>query len=237
VPSDPTSELSPTIRMILDALQQAPVVPVVDEIDVDALVHLAKAAHRGGIRLFEVTQRRTGAAAALREAIQRLAPLETLHVGAGSVPDVDAAAELIRDGARFLVTPFLDPAIANLCQREGVVYVPGVMTPTEARDAYRGGAVVVKLFPASSVGPAHLKNLLAPMPYLRVMPTGGIRATLDDLEAWAAAGAAAIGLGSSLVPSGDLQAGALTDFESRCRDAIQIFRDARRTDVVTMEHA
>jgi 2-dehydro-3-deoxyphosphogluconate aldolase/(4S)-4-hydroxy-2-oxoglutarate aldolase len=122
---------------------------------------------------------------------------DALLVGVGSVLDADGARRAVEAGARFVVSPVLAPDVVRETLRQGAAAVCGAFTPTEAHAAHAAGAELVKLFPADALGPAFLRGVLAPMPFLRVMPTGGV--TVQSLGGWLRAGAVAVGLGSALV--------------------------------------
>ncbi len=122
-------------------------------------------------------------------------------VGAGTVVTAATAEEAVASGAQFLLSPALSPGMVAVARRHGVLAVPGAYTPTEVQSALEGGAELVKIFPADSGGPAHIRAILAPLPRVRLLPTGGVRP--DNVGEWFAAGAAAVGIGSALVGPGD----------------------------------
>jgi len=152
----------------------------------------------GGVGAVEITLTTPGALAAI--AAMAEAPsggLENAVVGAGTVLDEKAAREVIARGARFVVSPTLDRAVVRYCRDQNVPCLPGAFTPTELLEAWRAGATMLKLFPASAVGPRYLREVLAPLPFLRVVPSGGV--TLENAGEWIHAGAAAVSIGSALV--------------------------------------
>lgn len=118
-------------------------------------------------------------------------------IGVGSVLDPETARAAILAGARFVVCPTLNPAVIEMAHRYGKPIIPGGLTPTEIITAFQSGADLVKVFPANHFGPTYFKDLLAPMPQLRLTPTGGV--TLDTASDWLSAGAACLGVGSALV--------------------------------------
>lgn len=117
-------------------------------------------------------------------------------IGAGTVLDAETARQAILAGARFLVAPSLDDDVIRMGHRYGVAVIPGAQTPTEIVAAMSAGADAVKLYPASAANPAVLKDLLAPLPHVPFVPTGGV--TPDNAAEWIAAGAIAVGLGGAL---------------------------------------
>jgi 2-dehydro-3-deoxyphosphogluconate aldolase/(4S)-4-hydroxy-2-oxoglutarate aldolase len=152
-----------------------------------------------GFRLFEVTFDAATAAAdlgAVRNALAGLAPAAHCHVGAGTVRSIEQLEAAAEAGAAFAVSPVLDPPIVARAQELGIPFIPGAYTPTEVDAAWRAGAAFVKLFPASSLGPSHVRELRGPLPEVELIVTGGIDASnaIEYLEA----GAVAVGIGSAL---------------------------------------
>ena len=152
-----------------------------------------------GARIFEVTFDAPTAATdlvACREALAR-AHGDACLVGAGTIRTVTALDAACDAGAQFVVSPLLDPVIVEAALRRGVPVIPGAFTPTEIDAAWRAGATFVKLFPASSVGPGHVRELRGPMPEVELIPTGGIDGSSGP--AFLAAGAVAVGIGGAIV--------------------------------------
>jgi 2-dehydro-3-deoxyphosphogluconate aldolase/(4S)-4-hydroxy-2-oxoglutarate aldolase len=181
-----------------------------------AAVDTARALAAGGVRGIEVTFTTPDACDAIRE----LAADPTLFVGAGTVLDAAQAEAAIDAGAAFLVSPGLLWPVVDAGVEAGVLAIPGALTPTEIAQASER-ADVIKVFPASVGGPGYLRALLAPFPDLRLVPTGGV--TADNLGAWRAAGAFALGAGGDLCPSDLIAAGdfaAVTDRARRYRRAL-----------------
>ena len=168
-----------------------------------------------GIRALEVTFTTKGAVDALRSIVRSAS--ENVAVGAGSVMSVSQAREAMDAGAQFLVSPVTQPKVLAVGRAAGVPTYPGALTPTEVSAASDAGAPLVKLFPASAVGPGYIKDLHGPLPEVKIMPTGGI--TLTDIGTWLQAGALAVGMGGPLL--GDaLVGGSLDDLADRARQAV-----------------
>jgi Entner-Doudoroff aldolase len=165
----------------------------------DAARQAMDAAVRGGFRVVEVTLTTPGAL----ELIADLASRPGLVVGAGTVLSVGDADEAVDAGARFLVSPVVDTAVIRRAAELGVASLPGAHTPTELLAAHQAGAPLLKLFPAPAGGPAWLRSVLAPLPFLRVVPTNGV--DLDNAAEWLAAGAWALGFVASLFAPEDLR--------------------------------
>jgi 2-dehydro-3-deoxyphosphogluconate aldolase/(4S)-4-hydroxy-2-oxoglutarate aldolase len=157
----------------------------------------------GGVRALEVTMTVPRAVEMIRE----LAPTipEGFLLGAGTVTDVETARAVIDAGATFVVGPVFRPDVIAACHERGVPAVPGCFSPTEILAAHEAGADIVKLFPATMLGPQYIKDVRAPMPQLKLMPTGGV--TLDNAGDWIRAGAVAVGVGSALVEGKAIEQG------------------------------
>ncbi|HET9621372.1 MAG TPA: bifunctional 4-hydroxy-2-oxoglutarate aldolase/2-dehydro-3-deoxy-phosphogluconate aldolase [Kofleriaceae bacterium] len=200
-----------TTEAVLDTIRDARAVAILrshdHEIGRDALA----AAVRGGFRVLEVTLSTPGAV----ELIAELTKDDRLLVGAGTVLTVEQARQVARAGARFLVSPVVDVEIIAEAARLGCAMIPGCATPTEMWTAHRAGAPLQKLFPAPAGGPAWLRSVLAPMPFLRVIPTNGVE--IDNAAEWLAAGAFAVGCVRSLFDPGELTARAYDKVEARAR--------------------
>jgi 2-dehydro-3-deoxyphosphogluconate aldolase / (4S)-4-hydroxy-2-oxoglutarate aldolase len=171
----------------------------------------------GGVRLLEITLNSPGALDLIREVAGRMG--DRLLVGAGTVL-TPAEAELAIDaGAKFILSPSLDVETIQVTKELGAVSVPGAFTATEILMAWRNGADIVKVFPAS-VGASYLRDIRGPLPQIRLMPTGGVN--LNNIREFRAAGAVAYGIGSALVPAGqETTAVALGALRERATDYIK----------------
>ncbi|WP_049985984.1 bifunctional 4-hydroxy-2-oxoglutarate aldolase/2-dehydro-3-deoxy-phosphogluconate aldolase [Halobellus rufus] len=208
----------------LERLFDTGIVGILRGVPAEQTVDVAQALVDGGVDVIEVTADTDGALdtiARLDDAFDRSEAL----VGAGTVLDADTAGAALRAGASFVVTPSFDEEVVRTCNRYGAVVAPGVMTPTEAVEAYEAGADVLKIFPASTLGPGHIRSLKGPLEQLPLVPTGGV--SLDNVEAFVEAGADAVGVGSGLV-DGDAVANeeydALTERAEAFRTAIEDVR-------------
>jgi 2-dehydro-3-deoxyphosphogluconate aldolase/(4S)-4-hydroxy-2-oxoglutarate aldolase len=172
------------------------VTAVLRGIDEDDIVPVAEAIHAGGVTALEVTADGKRASEKIA-AIDRALEDTDAMVGAGTVMDAAAARNVIEAGAQFVLAPNLNEDVIDVCNRAGVVAVPGVMTPTEADEAMAAGADMLKMFPASTVGPGHIGALQGPLGDIPIMPTGGV--DTDNVADYFDAGAVAVGAGSALV--------------------------------------
>ena len=171
------------------------VIAVVRLADLTDAVAVAQALITGGVRAVEFTFTNRDAARAIAAASAAVG--DAGHIGAGSVLDPETARAAILAGARYIVTPTTKPATIELCNRYGVDALVGALTPTEMLTAAEAGAAYVKVFPASLGGPRYLKDVLGPLPQLRLIPTGGV--SVDNVADFIAAGAVAVAMGGNLV--------------------------------------
>jgi 2-dehydro-3-deoxyphosphogluconate aldolase / (4S)-4-hydroxy-2-oxoglutarate aldolase len=177
------------------ALEDARVIAIIRHTRPTDLVSAVGALVEGGIRAVELTLNTPGALQSLGEIVSIFG--EVVSVGVGTVLDVDGARRSLEAGVHFVVTPTLQPDTIETCREAGVHIIAGSMTPTEALAAHRAGASYIKLFPADSLGPAFVKSILGPLPFLKIVPTGGI--TLDNFQSFLSCGCIAVGVGGSLV--------------------------------------
>lgn len=157
------------------------------------VLKMAVALNEGSVRLLEVTLNSPGALTAIEQLSCEMKG--KLLIGAGTVLDAASARDAILAGARFVISPVFDEEIIRATRRYGAVSIPGAYTPTEVLNAYTQGGDIIKVFP--SAGATYIKDLLAPLPQIPLMPTGGIN--YQNIATFRAAGAVAFGIGSALV--------------------------------------
>jgi 2-dehydro-3-deoxyphosphogluconate aldolase / (4S)-4-hydroxy-2-oxoglutarate aldolase len=186
------------------------IVAVVRSPDSQQLVEVARALADGGVSVVEITMTVPDALEVLRRVRQALG--ERLLLGAGTVLDTETARAAFLAGAEYIVAPTLNVDVIRLCQRYDKLVMPGAFSPTEILAAWEAGADIVKVFPADVVGPAFFKAVRAPLPQVRLMPTGGV--DLNTAAAFLKAGACCLGIGGQLV---EAEAVAERNFE-RIRD-------------------
>lgn len=199
----PTAVASTRTSALAEALRAARLVVVLRRVAPRTrLVDIVCELHDAGARLFEITFDAPGAAEDLAAVTGELAARDATDrawVGAGTVRTSHQLSDAHAAGATFVVSPVFDPAIVAAALDVALPSIPGAYTPTEIDAAWRAGATFVKVFPASSLGPSHLREIRGPMPEVELIPTGGIDAT--NAVEFLAAGAVAVGIGSALVRS------------------------------------
>ena len=200
---------------VVSAIERFGIVAVIRIKEPAKLRAVVDAIAAGGVRALEVTMTVPGAVDLIRE----LAPTmpSGFLLGAGTVVDAETAERVIDAGAKYIVSPVYRRSVISACHRRDVAAMPGCFTPTEILDAWDAGADVVKVFPATALGPGYIKDIRAPLPQVKLMPTGGV--TLDNAGDWIRAGAVAVGVGTALL---DAKAIASGDFAVLRRNAERI---------------
>ena len=188
------------------------------------LLEAIRALIAGGVSTIEVTMTTPDALQVIAEAKAALG--EKIVMGVGSVLDAETARHAMLAGAQFVVTPVVRPAVIAICNRYGIPIASGAMTPSEALTAHELGSDFIKIFPAENLGPAYMKALLAPLPMLQLIPTGGV--TPQNVPDYFAAGCAAIGAGSTLLQRDALEAGAWDRVTARAAEFVAAARKAGR---------
>jgi len=161
----------------------------------DALIPAAGALIAGGMATMEITMNTPGALEVIRSAVAEYG--SGILMGAGTVLDAETCRTAILVGAEFIVTPVLNLDVIRMCNRYGKAVICGAYTPTEALTAHEAGADFIKIFPADQLGPGYIRNILAPLPMLRIIPTGGV--TPETAAAYLEAGCAALAVGARLI--------------------------------------
>jgi 2-dehydro-3-deoxyphosphogluconate aldolase/(4S)-4-hydroxy-2-oxoglutarate aldolase len=204
---------------IRERVERLGAVAVVRLSSTEAAIRVADALYAGGVTALEITVTVPDAFAVIAAVARRFG--DEVCVGVGTVLDVETARGAVAAGAQYVVSPVFRPAVIEESHRLGVPAMPGAITPTEILTAHEAGADIVKIFPADSFGPGYIKSVLAPMPFLRLMPTGGV--TPDNVGTWLSAGAVAVGLGSALVDAALVATGdwdAITERARRVAGAV-----------------
>ena len=207
----------------LDRILDGGIVAVVRSESPDRLVGVVRALAEGGVTAAEITFTVPDAIEVIRQVRKALG--DSIILGAGSVLDPETARAALLAGAEYIVGPSLNLDVIRLCRRYDKVVMPGALTPTEVVAAWEAGADVVKIFPSDLGGPSYIKALRAPLPQIRMMPTGGV--DLSTAEAFLKAGACCLGVGSSLVEpkavaSGDF--GRLRDLAGQYAAIVRTYR-------------
>jgi len=206
------------------ALEAAGVVAVIRLKDAGKLRGVVDALIEGGVRALEVTMTVPGAVDLIR-AIKPTLP-DGFLLGAGTVTDAATATRVIDAGASFVVSPVFRRDVLTEAHRHDVAALPGCFTPTEILDAWEAGADIVKVFPATALGPTFFKDVRGPLPHVKLMPTGGV--TIENAGAWIQAGAVAVGIGTSLLDATAIAAGDFAVITANARRTVENVERARK---------
>lgn len=214
---------------VLAKMKEVPVVPVFYHKDAPTACAVVKACYEGGIRAFEFTNRGDFAHQVFEQVVKFAATeCPEMAIGVGSVVEPATAALYIQLGACFVVGPMFNPEISRVCNRRGVPYTPGCGTVSEVSAAQETGCDLCKVFPGDVLGPKFVKGLLAPMPWSRLMVTGGVEPTEENLRAWFAAGVYCVGMGSKLFPKDRVAAADWAYVADKCRESLAIAAACRK---------
>lgn len=208
---------------VIRTISETGIVPVFYNADPEIGKQVLKACYEGGIRAFEFTNRGDFAHEVFGELVKYAnAELPGMILGVGSVVDPATASLYLQLGANFVVGPLFNPEIAPVCNRRLVPYCPGCGSVTEIGMAQEAGCDLCKIFPGDVLGPKFVKAVLAPMPWTRIMVTGGVKPEKENLEAWFKAGATCVGMGSNLFPKDAVAAGDWSRISALCRESLEI---------------
>ena len=215
--------MSRTKDQLLSQIISVGVVAVIRAPSKESLTPIAQALLDGGIPAIEVTMSTPKAIAGIEMLADALG--DKAIVGVGTVLDAHTCRDAIAAGAQFVVSPMLDEEVIATTRRYGKISIPGAFTPTEILRAWTAGGDVVKVFPSTSVGPTYFKDLLAPLPQLRLTPTGGV--DLKNAGEWIKAGAACLGIGSAIVTKDAMAKGDWPTIAANARAFVQAVAQAR----------
>ena len=209
---------------IVTRIQATGVVAVIRLTDAAVGRDVAQALVDGGVTALEVTMT-VPRAVALIEELSGVLP-ENCLIGAGTVLDAATAVDVMRAGARFVVGPVLRRDVIAACRERDVPVMPGCFSPTEILEAWDAGADIVKVFPATSLGPSFFKDMRGPLPHVKLMPTGGV--TRENAGDWIRAGAVAIGVGTALVDAAVVSQRRFSDITAAAKHFVRAVAEARR---------
>ena len=206
-------------------LTQSGIIAIVRAERLTQVVPMVEALVAGGIVATEITMTTPNALAAIREAREKLG--DGSLIGVGTVVDAETCRAAIEAGAEFIVTPVCRTELVPIAHAANRPILVGAYTPTEAQTAHEAGADFIKIFPADALGPGYIKALRAPLPHLRIVPTGGVDA--HNVADFLRAGCSAVGVGSALVSAKILQDGNWPELTQRAKELVNAAQQARRS--------
>ncbi len=208
----------------LELLIETGIVAVIRVDDSASLMETGLALNQGGVKALEITMTSPGALEAISDISKRLG--HEAVIGAGSILDPETARMAILAGARFIVGPVMNLDMIKMCRKYSVLCIPGAFTPTEILTAWEAGADVVKVFPATKLGPQFFKDILGPLPQVRLTPTGGVN--LENAGEFIKAGACFVGAGGSLVDKRLVAEKKWDEISKMAQRFLEVIRDAKK---------
>jgi len=213
---------------VIQLMEEQGLVPLFFHPDIEVAKQVLKACYDGGARLLEFTNRGTFA----HEVFSALSKYSRDHLpgmvlGVGSVTDAASASLYMLCGANFVVTPAFREDIAICCNRRKVLWSPGCGSLTEINKAEELGCEIVKLFPGSIYGPKFIQSIKGPQSWTKVMPTGGVAPTKENLKSWFDAGATCVGMGSKLIAKDLVKDGKFEEISSLVTETLKLIKEVR----------
>ncbi len=216
-----------TNERIVERMQELGLVPLFTHDDISTAQHVIEAAYRGGVRVFEFTNRKKNSFEVFVAMLDYCKKFPDLMLGIGTVMDGKTTKKFIDAGAHFIISPILKLEMAEVCRAHNILWMPGCATLTEIVTAKEHGAKVIKVFPGSVLGPGFVSAIMPVVPDLQLMITGGVEPNENNLASWFKAGAMSVGMGSQLFTKEILQNNDWTALEERVRSILQIIQRLR----------
>jgi len=214
---------------VINTILDTGVLPLFYQDNLETAIELVKACVRGGAHVIEFTNRGELAYPVFTELVKYFSKSDpSVILGVGSIIDAPTAALFLASGSNFIVGPSFNCEISRLCNRRKILYIPGCMTENEISNAEEFGAEICKVFPGEAVGgPSFIKSVMAPCPWHRLMPTGGVDATETSISEWIKAGAAAVGMGSKLISTQAIKDKEFDNIAQKTSDCLKWVKSAR----------
>ena len=216
-----------TKEEIVSVMRDTGIVPLFTHDNAEEAQQVVEAAYRGGVRAFEFTNRRANSFEIFSHLIRQRRKFPDLMLAIGTVMDGAATQKFIDAGADFIISPILKVEMADVCRRHDIPWIPGCATLTEIVTAKENGAAVIKVFPGSVLGPGFVSAILPVVRDLKLMITGGVEPTRENLTAWFQAGAMCVGMGSQLFTKDILQGRNWDLLSERVASALELVREIR----------
>lgn len=213
-----------TNEQIVSKMKEIGLVPLFTHDDIPTAQQVIEAAYRGGVRVFEFTNRRKNSFEVFVAMLDYCKKFPDLMLGIGTVMDGATTKKFIDAGAHFIISPILKLEMAKVCMEHNILWMPGCATLTEIVTAKEHGAQVIKVFPGSVLGPGFVSAIMPVVPDLQLMITGGVEPNEKNLSAWFKAGAMSVGLGSQLFTKEILEKRDWAALEKNVSEALQIIK-------------
>lgn len=212
---------------IISTLKATGVAPMFYHGEVDVARSIVDVSYEGGVRAIEFTNRGPNAFGVFKDLLKYSEKYKGLSIGIGTILDAKTTEKYLKAGAHFIVSPILRPEMADVCNKYDKLWIPGAATITELVNAKLLGADIIKIFPASVLGPGFVSSVLPVVPDLQLMATGGIEPTFQSLSMWFQAGIVCAGLGSQLITKDILAKKDWHTLKHKVSDAVAIVKQIR----------
>lgn len=213
-----------TKQQVQDTMKATGMVPVFFHSDIEIAKGVVDAAYKGGVRIFELTNRGANAFEIFTQLLKHIEKYPDLILGIGTIMDGATTQKFIDAGAHFIVSPILKPEMAEVCKKNDILWIPGCATLTEIVTGKENGAAVIKVFPGSVLGPGFVSSVLPVVPGLQLMPTGGVEPTEKNLSAWFKAGVICVGMGSQLFTKEIMEQKDWSLLEKNVRETLELIK-------------
>ena len=213
---------------IQEAMRASGMIPVFYNANADVAKGVVDAAYRGGVRVFEFTNRGENAYQVFTQLLKHAEQYSDLMLGIGTVMNAAVTKQYLDAGAHFIVSPILKAEMADVCRDRDKLWIPGCATLTEIVTAKDLGAKVIKIFPGSVLGPGFVSSIMPVVPGLQLMPTGGVEPTEANLGAWFKAGVICVGMGSQLFTKDMIENRNWDQLSERVAEALKIVEKVRK---------
>ena len=214
-----------TNQQALSAVDYAKFIPLFYHADISVCQSLIQACYDGGVRAIEYTNRGEKALSnftALKQHFSSRHP--DLALGIGSVINAEQAQSFFLAGADFIVAPIADKETGKFCRSKNIAWMPGCFTLSEIMRSVKMGAELVKIFPANVLGPEFVRGILGPVPALKIMPTGGVDTSKENLQSWFGAGVYCVGMGSNLISKKIIESGDYAALAAQVSEVIAVIK-------------
>ncbi len=202
-------------------MENTGLIPVFNHQDISIAKEILDASYKAGVRVFEFTNRDEKALAVFTELYKYASKYDDLILGIGTIFTKTQAKQFLDAGADFIVSPALITEIADFCNEKKILWIPGCATITEVYTAHQLGAQLIKAFPGNVLGPDFIKAVKTVLPQVKIMPTGGVEPTLENLKLWFNSGVSCVGMGSQLFNKGDIKSKNFLKLTEDIKEALQ----------------
>ena len=213
---------------IITKMKETGLVPVFNHSDKEVAVEVLVNSYQAGIRVFEFTNRGPNALEVFAHLVEVASELDGLILGIGTIWSLSDAEAFIDSGAQFIVSPGLVPEMGKAILEKEMLWIPGCGTVSEVAEALSIGASLIKIFPGNVLGPSFAAAVKSVLPEARLMPTGGVKPTAENMSSWFDAGVLCVGMGSQLFSKNLIHAANYTELQDDISDALSLIRSVRQ---------